>query len=88
VNPLVYFREVQRDREATGSLDLRGRRGRRKDPKYPRRTLVEETMGSWRGGQGPTGNRLGKGPIESDMILDGSDIIPGHVPVQGSQLRN
>jgi len=33
-----------------------------------------------------TGSSLGKGPIESDMILDGSDIIPGYVPVQWTQV--
>jgi len=29
-----------------------------------------------------------KRPIECDMILDGSDTIPGHVPVQRTQLRS
>jgi len=27
------------------------------------------------------GSQLGKGPIESGMLSDGSDTIPGHVPV-------
>jgi len=31
-------------------------------------------------------NQLGKGPIESGMFSDGSDTIPVHVPVQGTQL--
>jgi len=31
---------------------------------------------------------VGKGPIESDMILDGSDTFPGHAPVQRTQLRS
>jgi len=39
----VHFREVQHDRRPTGSLKLHERRGSRKDPKYPRRTLVGET---------------------------------------------
>jgi len=50
--------------------------------------LVGETLGPKRVGQGPTGNRLGKGPIESAMLSGGSDTIPGHVPVQRTQLRN
>jgi len=33
-------------------------------------------------------DRLGKGPIESGMFSDGNDTIPGHVPVQGTQLRS
>jgi len=35
-----------------------------------------------RRGQGPTGNWLGKGPIESSMLSNGSDTIPSRVPVQ------
>jgi len=35
-----------------------------------------------------TGNRLEKGPIESGMILDESATIPGHVPVQETQLKS
>jgi len=32
--------------------------------------------------------RLGvKGPLESGKFSDGSDTIPGNVPVQGTQLR-
>jgi len=69
-------------------LELHGRRESRKDPKYPRRILVGETLGPCRGRQGPTGNRLRKGPIESGMLSDGSDTIPGHVPVQGTLLRS
>jgi len=38
--------------------------------------------------EGPTGSPLGKKLIESDMILDGSDTIPGHVPVQRTHLRS
>jgi len=44
--------------------------------------LVGETLGPRREGRGQTGSPLGKGPIESDMILDESDTIPDHVPVQ------
>jgi len=36
---------------------------------------VGETLGPRREGWGPTGSPLGKGPIESDLILDGSDTI-------------
>jgi len=36
----------------------------------------------------PIGRQLRKGPIESGMILDRSDTIPGHVSVQGTQLRS
>jgi len=46
----VHFREVQHDREPTGSLELHGRRGSRKDPKYSRRILVGETLGPRREG--------------------------------------
>jgi len=44
--------------------------------------------------RGPTrslelhGSQLGKGPIESGMFSDRSDTIPGHVPVQETQLRS
>jgi len=81
----IISAEFQHDRGPTGSLELHGRRGSRKEPK---RTLVGETLWPCRRGQGPTRNRLGKGPIESGMILDGSDTIPGHVSVQGNQLRS
>jgi len=37
------------------------------------------------GWRNTTGNRYAKGPIESGMFSDGSDTIPGHVPVQGTQ---
>jgi len=57
-----------------------------KGPKYPRRTLVGETLGQWRGGQGPIGSQLGKRLIESGMFADGSDIILGRIPVKGTQL--
>jgi len=83
----VHFREVQHDRRSTGSLEAYGRRGSWKGSKYPRKTLDGEMLGSWREGQGPTGNRLGKGTIESGMLSDGIDTIPGHVPVQGIQLK-
>jgi len=43
--------------------------------------------GPWRVGQRSIGSQLGKGPIESGMFSDGSDTIPGHVPVQGTQLE-
>jgi len=46
----VHFREVQHDRGSTGSLELHGRRGSRKDPKYPRRIFVGETLGPRREG--------------------------------------
>jgi len=59
--------------------------GVKKDPKHPRKILIGETLGVERR-EGPTGNWFGKGPIESGMILDGSDTIPGNVPVQGTQL--
>jgi len=45
-------------------------------------------FGPWRGGQGPIGSQLGKGPIESGIILDESDTIPGHIPVQETQLKS
>jgi len=41
----VHYREVQRDRGPTGSLELQERRGNRRGPKYPRRTLVRDTPG-------------------------------------------
>jgi len=78
----VHFREVQHDWEPTGSLELHGKRGSQKGPKYPRKTLVGEMLGLWRGGQVPTGNRLGKGPIKSGILSDGCVTIPGHVPAQ------
>jgi len=40
-----FIREVQRDREPTGSLELHERIGSRKGPKYIRRILVGETSG-------------------------------------------
>jgi len=49
----IDYQEVQCDRGPTGSLELHGRRGGQKGPKYPRRTLVGETLGPWRGGLGP-----------------------------------
>jgi len=52
-------------RRPTGSLELHWRRGNRRGPKYFKRTLVGETPEPWKEGQGPTGNQLGKGPIES-----------------------
>jgi len=42
---VVVLREVQHDRGPTGSLELLGRRGSQKGPKYPRRILVGETLG-------------------------------------------
>jgi len=39
----VHYRGVQHDRKLTGSLKLHWRRGSRRGPKYPRRTLVGET---------------------------------------------
>jgi len=30
----------------------------------------------------------GEGPIKGSMLSDESDIIPGHVPVQGTQMRS
>jgi len=68
--------------------ELHERRGSQKGSKYPRRTLVGETSEPWRGGQGPVESQLGKWPIESGMLSVGSDTIPGHVPVQGTQLRS
>jgi len=53
----VHYQEVQHDRRPTESLEPHGRRG----PKYSRRTLVEETLGLWKEGQGPIGNWLEKG---------------------------
>jgi len=61
-------------RGPNGSLELQGRRESWKDLKYPRRILIGKTLGPRR-----EWSPFGKGPIESDMILDGSDIIPGHV---------
>jgi len=40
----VHFLKVQHNRRPTGSLELHGRRRSRKDPKYPRRSLVGETL--------------------------------------------
>jgi len=77
----VHYTEVQRDRGPTGSLELHGKRRSRKSPKYPRRTLVGETPGLWRGRQEPIESWLGKGPIKSGMFSDGSDTIPDNVPV-------
>jgi len=51
-SPPVHYREVQRDRRRTLSLELH-MRGSQKGPNYPRRTLVGETSGPWTGGQGP-----------------------------------
>jgi len=48
--------------------------------------MVEETLGPWRGGQELSGSQLGKGMIESGKPSDNT--IPGHVPVQGTQLRS
>jgi len=58
----VYFWEVQHDIdwEPTGSLELHRKRGSWKGPKYPRRTLVGETLGLWRGGQVPNGESVRK----------------------------
>jgi len=87
-SPLIHYREVQRDRVPTGSLKLNERRRSQRGLKYPIRTLVGETLGPWRGGQGPIGSQLGKELIESGMFSDGSDTIPGHVLGQGTQLRS
>jgi len=50
--------------------------------------LVGETPEPWKEMQGPTWSQLGKGPIESGLSSDRSDTIPGHVLVQGNQLRS
>jgi len=42
----------------TGSLELHGRRGSRRESKYPRRTLIGETSESWKEGQGPIGSEM------------------------------
>jgi len=81
-------REVKHNRGPTGSLELHERRESWKDPKYPRKILVREMLESMREGRGPTGSPLGKGVIASDMILDRSDTISCHVPVQRTQLRS
>jgi len=65
------------------AYEVHGRKGSRKDSKYPRRIFVGETLGPWRERYGPTGNRLGKGPIESGMIVDGSDTIPAMYQCKG-----
>jgi len=65
-----------------------GGEGVEKIPNIPERTLAGETPGPKREGQGPTGSPPGKGPIESDMILDGGDTIPGHAPMQRIQPRS
>jgi len=44
------FPRIQHERGPTRSLELHGKRGSRKDPKYPKRILVGETLGPWRGG--------------------------------------
>jgi len=41
-----YAHSFQHDRGTNGSLELHGKRGSQKDPKYPRRTLIGETLGS------------------------------------------
>jgi len=43
---------------------------------------LKKQWGRGKGNVRPTGNLLGKGPIESGMILDGSETIPGHVRYQ------
>jgi len=61
-------------------------------PKWTTKTVPEGLWLEKRWGRGEEGkgwlNRLGKEPIESGMILDGSDTISGHVPAQGTQLRS
>jgi len=58
------------DWETTGYLELHGRRGSWRGPKYSRRKAGEQ------------------GLIECGMSSGGSDTIPGHVPVQGTQLKS
>jgi len=50
-----------------GSFEIHERKGSRRGPKYPRRTLVGEMLRPWKEGQGPFGSQLEKGPIESGM---------------------
>jgi len=61
----VHYRTVQRDREPTGSLQLHGRKGRRRGL-YLGRVLVENSE-PCKDGQGPIGSHLEKGLIESGM---------------------
>jgi len=63
----VHYRKVQNDQGPTGSLELHERKESRRVPKYPRRTLVGETRGVVKEGQGPIGSQSWKGPIENDM---------------------
>jgi len=59
-----------------------------KIPNIPEGFWMEKRWGRGENGKGPTESPVRKWPIESDMILDASDTIPGHVPVQRTQLRS
>jgi len=49
---------------------------------------LEKRRGHGEEGKVPIGNQLVKGPIESGMFSDGSDTIPGQVPVQDTFLKS
>jgi len=54
--------------EPIGNLELHGKKGVGKVLNISRRTLAEETLGPWKGGQGLSGSQLGKGTIESGKL--------------------
>jgi len=64
-----------------------GGEGAGKIPNIPERSRLEKRWGRGEKDEGRP-NPPGKGPIESDMISDGSDTIPGHAPVQRTQPRS
>jgi len=55
--------------------------GAREGQNIPERFRLEKRQNLWR-------NAEGRGQIESGMFSGGSDTIPGHVPVQETQLRS
>jgi len=84
----VRYREVQSNRGGpTGSLGLRGRRGSRRGPKYPRRTLAGKRRGREKKGRGQLGVGLEKGRLNVACLKMG--MIPFRpCKVQGTQPRS
>jgi len=85
----VHFREVQHD---WGPTDWK-LRAIRKEREAERSQISQKDFG-WRNA-GAVKRRVmadwesvKKRPIESDMILNGSVTISGHVPMQRTQLRS
>jgi len=60
-------------------LEFTGKEGSGDAPNIPEGFRLEKRQDIWR-------NAVGRGQIESGMSSGGSDTIPGHVPVQGSQM--